>query len=235
MEIWRLEGERLMRTALITGGARGLGAATAERLRADGIRVITLDVAGEADVLVDITDEAAFTAVAAEIGAVDILVNSAGIVGPGVPLIDTTSEDWRRVLEVNVLGTVATMRAFVPGMVERGWGRVVNFASMAGKDGNPNLSIYSASKAAVIGLTKSAGKELATTGVLVNAIAPAVIATPMNADTDPGVLEHITSLIPMKRVGRPEEVAELVAFLTSDRVSFSTGAIYDISGGRATY
>jgi NAD(P)-dependent dehydrogenase (short-subunit alcohol dehydrogenase family) len=224
-----------MRTALITGGARGLGAATAERLRADGIRVITLDVAGEADVLVDITDEAAFTAVAAEIGAVDILVNSAGIVGPGVPLIDTTSEDWRRVLEVNVLGTVATMRAFVPGMVERGWGRVVNFASMAGKDGNPNLSIYSASKAAVIGLTKSAGKELATTGVLVNAIAPAVIATPMNADTDPGVLEHITSLIPMKRVGRPEEVAELVAFLTSDRVSFSTGAIYDISGGRATY
>lgn len=224
-----------MRTALITGGARGLGAATAERLRADGIRVITLDVAGEADVLVDITDEAAFTAVAGEIGAVDILVNSAGIVGPGVPLIDTTAEDWRRVLEVNVLGTVATMRALVPGMVERGWGRVVNFASMAGKDGNPNLSIYSASKAAVIGLTKSAGKELATTGVLVNAIAPAVIATPMNADTDPEVLEHITSLIPMKRVGRPEEVAELVAFLTSDRVSFSTGAIYDISGGRATY
>lgn len=224
-----------MRTALITGGARGLGAATAERLRADGIRVITLDVAGEADVLVDITDEAAFTAVAAEIGAVDILVNSAGIVGPGVPLIDTTAEDWRRVLEVNVLGTVATMRAFVPGMVGRGWGRVVNFASMAGKDGNPNLSIYSASKAAVIGLTKSAGKELATSGVLVNAIAPAVIATPMNADTDPAVLEHITSLIPMKRVGRPEEVAELVAFLTSDRVSFSTGAIYDISGGRATY
>ncbi len=224
-----------MRTALITGGARGLGAATAERLRADGIRVITLDVAGEADVLVDITDEATFTAVAAEIGAVDILVNSAGIVGPGVPLIDTTAEDWRRVLEVNVLGTVATMRALVPGMVERGWGRVVNFASMAGKDGNPNLSIYSASKAAVIGLTKSAGKELATTGVLVNAIAPAVIATPMNADTDPEVLEHITSLIPMKRVGRPEEVAELVAFLTSDRVSFSTGAIYDISGGRATY
>ena len=224
-----------MKTALITGGARGLGAATAERLRADGIRVITLDVAGEADVLVDITDEAAFTAVAAEIGVVDILVNSAGIVGPGVPLIDTTAEDWRRVLEVNVIGTVATMRAFVPGMVGRGWGRVVNFASMAGKDGNPNLSIYSASKAAVIGLTKSAGKELATSGVLVNAIAPAVIATPMNADTDPAVLEHITSLIPMKRVGRPEEVAELVAFLTSDRLSFSTGAIYDISGGRATY
>jgi len=136
---------------------------------------------------------------------------------------------------VNVLGTVATMRTFVPGMVERGWGRVVNIASMAGKDGNPNLSIYSASKAAVIGLTKSVGKELATTGVLVNAIAPAVIATPMNDTTAPEVLEHITSLIPMKRVGRADEVAELIAWLCSDAVSFSTGAVYDISGGRATY
>jgi 3-oxoacyl-[acyl-carrier protein] reductase len=120
-------------------------------------------------------------------------------------------------------------------MRERGWGRIVNFASMAGKDGNPNLSIYSASKAAVIGLTKSAGKELATSGVLVNAIAPAVFATPMNDATSPEVLAHITSLIPMRRVGRPAEVAELVAWLASDRCSFSTGAVYDISGGRATY
>lgn len=225
----------MTRTALITGGARGLGAASAERLRADGIRVITLDVAGDVDVLVDVMDETAFDAAAAEIGQVDILLNAAGIVGPSRPLVETTPADWRQVFDVNVLGTVATMRAFVPGMVERGWGRVVNFASMAGKDGNPNMSIYSASKAAVIALTKSAGKELATSGVLVNAIAPAVIATPMNADTDPDALAHITSLIPMKRIGRPEEVAELIAFLTSDRVSFSTGAVYDISGGRATY
>ncbi|GAA3744815.1 SDR family NAD(P)-dependent oxidoreductase [Leifsonia bigeumensis] len=224
-----------MRTALVTGGARGLGAATAERLRADGIRVITLDIAGDVDVVVDITDEKAFVEASAGIGPVDILVNSAGIPGPGIPLVETKADDWRNVFEVNVLGVVATMRAFVPGMVERGWGRVVNFASMAGKDGNPNLSIYSASKAAVIALTKSAGKELATTGVLANAIAPAVIATPMNDNTAPDVLAHITSLIPMKRVGRAEEVAELVAWLSSDKVSFSTGAVYDISGGRATY
>ncbi|MET0812825.1 MAG: SDR family NAD(P)-dependent oxidoreductase [Microbacterium sp.] len=224
-----------MTRALVTGGASGLGAATAARLSADGVEVVRVDIAGDCDVLLDVTDEEAVAAAVQTVGAIDILVNSAGIVGPNTPLLSTTTAQWQRVLEVNVLGTVATMRAFVPGMVERGWGRVVNIASMAGKDGNPNLSIYSASKAAVIALTKSAGKELATTGVLVNAIAPAVIATPMNDDTHPDVLAHITSLIPMKRVGTADEVAELIAWLASDRVSFSTGAVYDISGGRATY
>ncbi|MEI5519892.1 SDR family NAD(P)-dependent oxidoreductase [Streptomyces brasiliscabiei] len=222
------------RTALVTGGASGLGAAAAERLRAEGVRVTTLDIEG-ADVCADVTDEQALRHLREELGPVDVLINSAGIVGPNKPLTETTTEEWRRVLDVNVLGTVNTMRVFLPGMRDWGWGRVVNFASMAGKDGNPNLSVYSASKAAVIALTKSAGKELATSGVLVNVITPAVIATPMNAATAPDVLDHITGLIPMRRIGRPEEVAELVAFLASDRVSFSTGAVYDISGGRATY
>lgn len=223
------------RTAVVTGGASGIGAAAAVRLRRDGVRTVTLDRAPGADYRVDVTDEAALAALAGVVGPVDILVNSAGIVGPNTPLLETTTAEWEQTFAVNVLGTVATMRAFIPGMVERGWGRVVNLASMAGKDGNPNLSAYSATKGAVIALTKSAGKELATTGVLVNAVAPAVIATPLNDATTPEVLAHITSLIPMRRIGRAEEVAELIAWLCSDQVSFSTGAVYDISGGRATY
>src|SRR4051794_38019629 len=213
----------------------GLGAATAARLAEDGVRVITLDVTGGADLRVDVTDAAAVEAAAAQAGPVDILVNSAGIVGPNVPLWEGPVDRWEQAFAVNVSGIFHTCRAFVPGMRERGWGRIVNIASMAGKDGNPLMSPYSASKAAVIGLTKSLGKELATSGVLVNAIAPAVIETPMNADTGAAALAHITSLIPMKRVGQPAEVAELIAWLASDRVSFSTGAVYDISGGRATY
>ncbi len=225
----------MTRTAAITGGSSGLGLACAERLTRDAIEVITLDIAPGADIIVDVSDPAAVAAAAERIGAVDILINSAGIVGPNKPLWETTADEWAATFAVNVTGTFNLCRAFVGGMREKGWGRIVNFASMAGKDGNPNLSAYSASKAAVIGLTKSLGKELATTGVLVNAVAPAVIATPMNDATSPEVLAHITSLIPMRRVGRPAEVAELVAWLASDKCSFSTGAVYDISGGRATY
>jgi 2-dehydro-3-deoxy-L-rhamnonate dehydrogenase (NAD+) len=223
------------RTAVVTGGMSGLGKAAAARLAADGVKVVTLDIAGGADLPVDVTDAAAVRAAAERVGPVDILVNSAGIVGPNAPLWEIPLDGWERTFAVNVRGTFNTCQAFVPGMRERGWGRIVNIASISGKDGNPNMSPYSASKAAVIALTKSLGKELATSGVLANAIAPAVIETPMNASTSPAALAHMTSLIPMKRVGRPEEVAELVAWLASDKVSFSTGAVYDISGGRATY
>jgi len=224
-----------MRKAIITGGMSGLGAACATRLRADGVEVVTFDVSPDADVTVDVTDADAVEAAVAELGRVDILINSAGIVGPNKPLWEIDLAQWKQTFDVNVHGLFTITKAVIPGMIEGGWGRIVSMASMAGKDGNPNLSNYSASKAAVIGLTKSLGKELAKTGVIVNAIAPAVIETPMNATTSPEVLAHITSLIPMGRVGQAEEVAALVSWLSSDEISFSTGAVYDISGGRATY
>ena len=144
-------------------------------------------------------------------------------------------DHWKQTIDVNLTGTFNTVRTVVPYMREAGWGRIVNIASIAGKEGNPKLSAYSASKAAVIGLTKSVGKELATENVLVNAIAPAVIATPMNENTAPEVLDYMLSKIPMGRIGEVGEVAELVSWLSSDRCSFSTASVYDISGGRATY
>ncbi len=225
----------MTRTAVITGGTSGLGLATAVRLQREGINVVTFDLSPEANFVLDVRDPVAVAAAAAQLGPVDILINSAGIAGPNKPLWEVTDDEWDRTFAINVYGTFNLCRAFIPGMRERGWGRIVNIASMAGKEGNPNLSAYSASKAAVIALTKSLGKELATSGILVNVIAPAVIATPMNAETSPVVLEYLTDLIPMKRVGQPEEVAELIAWLSSDKLSFSTGAVYDISGGRATY
>jgi 3-oxoacyl-[acyl-carrier protein] reductase len=223
------------RTALVTGGLSGLGAAAAKRLREDGVKVFTVDIADGADFQMDVTDFDAVAKLPAQLPRIDILVTSAGVVGPNIPLLQTTEQQWKSVFDINVLGTASFIKAFAPGMVENHWGRIVTFASMAAKDGNPNLSVYSATKAAVVALTKSVGKELATTGVLVNAIAPAVIETPMNQNTSAEVLAHLASLIPMKRIGKAEEVAELVAWLCSDKVSFSTGAVYDISGGRATY
>lgn len=163
------------------------------------------------------------------------MVNSAGITGPVKPTVEVADEEWAETIAVNLTGTFAMCRAFAGGMVRRGWGRIVNVASIAGKEGNPNLAAYSASKAGVIALTKALGKELAQTGVLVNAVAPAVIETPMNSATPPEALDYMISKIPMGRVGQAEEVAHLVSWLASDRCSFSTGATYDISGGRATY
>jgi 3-oxoacyl-[acyl-carrier protein] reductase len=221
--------------AIVTGGASGLGLACARRLSADGVEVITVDIASDADIRLDVSDWASVESAARDVGTVDVLVNSAGILGPFEPLWEIENERWARTLAVNLNGTFYTCKAFVPGMIQKGWGRIVNIASIAGKEGNPKFSAYSASKAAVIGMTKSLGKELATTGVLVNAVAPSVITSPMVDVTPPEGMEYIRSRIPMQRFGKPEELAELVAWLTSEKVGFSTGAVYDISGGRATY
>ncbi|MEP6629911.1 MAG: SDR family NAD(P)-dependent oxidoreductase [Lapillicoccus sp.] len=224
-----------MRTAIVTGGMSGLGAACVTRLRADGLNVVTFDRADGADHVLDVSAADEVADAMRAVGVVDVLVNSAGVVGPNRPLWEVDAADWRRTFQVNVDGVFTLCKAVVPGMVEAGWGRIVNLASIAGKDGNPNLSAYSASKAAVIGLTKSVAKELATTGVIVNSVAPAVFETPMNAETSPEVLDRLTSLIPMRRLGQPHELAALVSWLVSDECSFSSGACYDISGGRATY
>ena len=221
--------------ALVTGGASGIGAECAKRLSKTGLHVITADLSPDADEHVDVSDAESVAQLRARVGHVDILVNSAGIVGPSTPVTLTQLADWHRTFRVNVDGTFLTCRAFVPSMVDTGWGRIVNLASIAAKDGNPNQSAYSASKAAVIALTKSLAKELATTGVLVNVVAPAAVEGPMNTGTDPAILARSQSLTPMGRMGRPDEIAELIAWLSSNALSFSTGAVYDASGGRASY
>lgn len=225
----------IKRVALVTGGLSGLGAAAAERLREDGLRVITVDLAEGADYILDISDSTAVRELARKVGPVDVLVNSAGIAGAVQPLTDFTDEQWNKVFAVNVNGTFYFLREFVPGMVERGWGRIINFSSMAGKEGNVNQAAYVGSKAAIIGITKCLGKELATTGVIVNAIAPSAFETAMAGTVSEELIEQLIAKIPMERRGRPEEAAELVSWLASDRVSFSTGFTYDLSGGRATY
>lgn len=229
--------------ALVTGASQGIGLACSHRLSHDGLIVVGIDLykpdnlgAEFANFLtIDVSNSASCEDAVRAVGQIDILVNNAGIVGPNMPFWKVSDEDWKRTIDINLTGTFNMMRAVVGQMRERKWGRIVNIASIAGKEGNPNLANYSASKAAVIGLTKSAGKELATDGVLVNAIAPAVISTPINQKTDPKVLEYMIAKIPMSRVGQPEEVAALVSWLVSEECSFSTGACYDISGGRATY
>jgi len=219
------------RVALVTGGASGIGAATAERLRAGGADVHVYDLAnGE-----DVRDPAQLQAAVDRLPRLDILVCAAGIAGDNLHTEDVSDDEWTRVLSINLNGVFYANRAAVPKMKAAGYGRIVNIASIAGKEGNPLAAAYSASKAGVIGVTKSIGKDLAGSGVLVNCIAPAVIKTPMLGQSTEEHLAYMTSRIPLGRIGQPEEVASLVCWLASDEMTFSTGACFDISGGRATY
>jgi 3-oxoacyl-[acyl-carrier protein] reductase len=232
------------RVALVTGGSSGIGAAVAERLRDEGARVASLDLAEAApegvlalagDVRNSAEIDVAFDHAEAALGPLDVLVCSAGITGNSLRTVDVSDEEWRRVLAINADGVFFCNRAAVSRMTGRGYGRIVNIASIAGKEGNPMAAAYSASKAAVIALTKAIGKDLAGTGVLVNCIAPAVIETPLLAQMSEEHIGYMVEKIPMGRLGRTEEVAALVAWLASEECSFSTGATYDISGGRAVY
>jgi 2-dehydro-3-deoxy-L-rhamnonate dehydrogenase (NAD+) len=232
------------RTALITGGAGDIGAAVVRRLQAGGARVATFDSRlADVDGVLAITGDvrrseevdAAVATVSEELGPLDIAVCAAGVSGESLRTTEIDDGEWRRVLSINCDGVFYANRAAARVMVPRAYGRIVNIASIAGKEGNPMAAAYSASKAAVIALTKSIGKDLAETGVLVNCIAPAVIQTRMLGNMSEEHIKYMLERIPMKRVGQPEEVAALVAFLASDQCSFSTGAAFDLSGGRATY
>lgn len=238
----------------MTGGARGIGLATAQRLLREGaccviwdrdqvaIDVAKAKLADDGEVTSDIVElakpesvESAAGQVIDRHGHVDILVNNAGIAGVNKMLWDCTPQEWRDVMDIDLYGVFLCCRAFVPGMLKAGWGRIVNVASIAGKEGNPTASHYSAAKAGVIGLTKSLGKELADTNIRVNCITPAVIETEILKQCTQAHIDYMVSKIPMGRVGQAGEVAALIAWLSSDEVSFSTGAVFDISGGRATY
>ena len=231
--------------ALVTGGRSGIGAATVELLRASGARVAVLDLNVDGlhedvlgirgDVARSADADAAVARVEAELGQLDVLVCSAGVGGESLQAVDVPDEEWRRVFAINCDGTFFCNRAALRGMIEHGYGRVVNVASIAGKEGNPMAAAYSASKAAVIGMTKSIAKEVAGTGVLVNCIAPAVIDTPILGQLSEEHIGYMVDRIPLKRLGQPEEVAHLIAYLASEDLSFSTGACFDISGGRAVY
>lgn len=244
----RFEG----RTAIVTGGASGIGFAVAERLLSEGARVSIWDVNEDALIAarnsspevhackVDVSipeqvSQAMQSSLDAMDDRLDVLVASAGITGPNVTLAEYPIEAWKRVIDINLNGVFYTNRAAVPAMMKNNYGRIVNIASIAGKEGNPNASCYSASKAAVIGLTKSLGKELANSGICVNCVTPAAVRTAIFDQMAPAHIDFMLSKIPMGRFGRTEEVSALICWLASSECSFCTGAVFDISGGRATY
>ena len=232
------------RVALVTGGARGIGEATVERLQAGGAKVAVLDLGPEApagdayfsgDVTRSLDLESAVRRTEEELGRLDVLVCCAGVSGGSLKTVDVSDEEWDRVMSVNASGVFFANRAVLPGMIARGYGRIVNIASIAGKEGNPMACAYSSSKAAVIAMTKAIGKDVAGTGVLVNCVAPAVIQTPMLDDVSEEHLSYMVARIPLGRMGKPEEVAGLIAFLASEELAFATGACFDLSGGRAVF
>lgn len=242
------------KSAVITGGARGIGFAIAERFLASGARVCLWDLdetalaeasaalADKGEVAtqqVELTNadqvQTATEGTISAFGQIDILVNNAGIAGVSKKLWECAPEEWKRVIDIDLVAVFLCCRAVVPGMIEKGWGRIVNTASIAGKEGNPNASHYSAAKAGVIGLTKSLGKELAELGVIVNCITPAVIKTDILKQISQEHIDYMRSKIPMNRFGETHEVAALAAWLASEDCSFTTGGVFDLSGGRATY
>jgi 2-dehydro-3-deoxy-L-rhamnonate dehydrogenase (NAD+) len=238
------------RVAIVTGGAQGIGQATSERLLKCGAEVVVWDIdAARLDVacaelgthgpvsgrVVELTDDAAVGAATAALPRIDLLVNNAGITGGNATTWELDPAVWRRVIEVNLIAPYLVCRHVAPRMKAAGWGRIVNIASVAGKEGNPNASHYSASKAGLIALTKSLAKELATSGVLVNAVTPAVAKTAMFDQMTQQHIDYMLGKIPMGRFLMPEEIANMVAWLCSEECSFSTGAVFDITGGRATY
>ena len=247
MSFFDLSGQ----TAIVTGGAAGIGEAISRRLAAAGATVAIADIdlaaakamseeiPGALSIHLDVTNagsvDSAVKDVLSRTRRIDILVNNAGIGGKAAPISEQTEEDWQRCIGINMSGPFFCIRAVLPHMRERKYGRIVSIASIAGKEGNPNMVPYSATKAAVIGLTKSVAKEVATENICINAVAPAVVRTKILEQLTPQQISYMTEKIPMRRTGQPEEIAAVVHFLASPDCSFVTGQCYDASGGRATY
>jgi len=221
------------RKAIVTGGLQGIGAAIVKRLQQSGAEVVIWDLGTSPKV--DVSDPSSIATALQIPGKIDVLVNNAGIAGKNLPTVDYPIDEWERVLRVNLTSQFLCCRAVTPHMVKAGYGRIVNIASVAGKEGNPNAVAYSASKAGVIALTKTLGKELAQTGVLVNCVTPAAAKTAIFDQMTRQHIDYMLSKIPMGRFVEVDEIAALVCWLASEDCSFSTGGVFDISGGRATY